>query len=106
LDFVADRDQSVPVRFERNDRAAEPLHEAPLVLPCLLPSKFQQGIPRNFGRCLRLRRGATGPMAPQHRLYFLPLPHGQGAFRPILLILHDLAASRPPQKEFGRDPLV
>ena len=22
--------------------------------------------------------------APQHRLYFLPLPHGHGEFRPIL----------------------
>lgn len=30
------------------------------------------------------RRGRPGPHLPQHFLCFLPLPHGQGAFRPIL----------------------
>ena len=29
-------------------------------------------------------RGRPGPHLPQHFLYFLPLPHGQGSFRPIL----------------------
>lgn len=29
-------------------------------------------------------RGRPDPYLPQHFLYFLPLPHGQGSFRPIL----------------------
>src|SRR5689334_17182449 len=33
-----------------------------------------------------LSRAAASSLARQQRLYFLPLPHGQGSFRPILAI--------------------
>ena len=47
-----------------------------------------QGRParRHRGRLSEPSRAAASSLAMQHFLYFLPLPQGQGSFRPILAI--------------------
>src|SRR5690606_24178322 len=52
-------------------------------------------LPTNEGR----RPGPAQVPAPQHRLYFLPLPHGHGSLRPTRWVTRrcpTVAAAAPP----------
>src|SRR5258706_6404865 len=62
----------------------------PRMVPSTQPSQHAVQLPH-----WRCSATATGITAPQHFLYFLPLPQGHGSLRPTLILRRSVYSSHP-----------